>query len=410
MQTQTPRDQRKYIGIFGRRNNGKSSLFNALCGQQVAIVSDVPGTTTDVVTKNMEWPGLGACVVMDTAGFDDDGALGVLRVEQTRKATERIDVAVLVLSTSEEQYVADGVNVESLATEKQWLVEMKRREVPVVAVLNKADLLAQPAQVAEEYRKALGCKVLAMSAQSAQGVDALLQAVSGVLIEREEVTDLVGSLAQAGDVVVLVAPQDIQAPKGRLILPQVQTLRSLLDKGCTAMMCTTDRLEATLAALSAPPRLMITDSQVFQTVSALCPPETKLTSFSILLARQKGDIQRFLQGAEVMMNLTAGARVLIAEACAHVPQNEDIGRVKLPKLLRTRLHPDLQIDIVSGQDFLEDLRPYDLVIHCGACMFTRQHVLRRLQRAAEQHVPVTNYGVALAALSGILPKVVFPEP
>lgn len=410
MQIQTPRDQRKYIGIFGRRNNGKSSLFNALCGQQVAIVSDVPGTTTDVVTKNMEWPSIGACVVMDTAGFDDDGTLGVLRVEQTRKATERIDVAVLVLSMSEEQYVAEGVNVESLATEKQWLVEMKRREVPVVAVLNKADLLAQPTQVAEEYRKALGCKVLALSAQSVQGVDALLQAVSGVLIEREEVTDLVGSLAQAGDVVVLVAPQDIQAPKGRLILPQVQTLRSLLDKGCTAMMCTTDRLEATLAALSAPPRLMITDSQVFQTVSTLCPPETKLTSFSILLARQKGDIQRFLQGAEVMMDLTAGARVLIAEACAHVPQNEDIGRVKLPKLLRTRLHPDLHIDIVSGQDFPEDLRSYDLVIHCGACMFTRQHVLRRLQRAAEQHVPVTNYGVALAALSGILPKVVFPEP
>lgn len=410
MQTQTPRDQRKYIGIFGRRNNGKSSLFNALCGQQVAIVSDVPGTTTDVVTKNLEWPSIGACVVMDTAGFDDDGTLGVLRVEQTRKATERIDVAVLVLSMSEEQYVAEGVNVESLATEKQWLVEMKRREVPVVAVLNKADLLAQPAQVAEAYRKALGCKVLALSAQLTQGVDALLQAVSGVLTEREEITDLVGSLAQAGDVVVLVAPQDIQAPKGRLILPQVQTLRSLLDKGCTAMMCTTDRLETTLAALSAPPRLMITDSQVFQTVSALCPSETKLTSFSILLARQKGDIQRFLQGAEVMMNLTAGARVLIAEACAHVPQNEDIGRVKLPKLLRTRLHPDLQIDIVSGQDFPEDLSSYDLVIHCGACMFTRQHVLRRLQRAAEQHVPVTNYGVALAALSGILPKVVFPEP
>lgn len=410
MQTQTPRDQRKYVGIFGRRNNGKSSLFNALCGQQVAIVSDVPGTTTDVVTKNVEWPEIGACVIMDTAGFDDDGALGALRVEQTRKATERIDVAVLVLSTSEEQYITEGVNVEALATEKQWMVEMKRRETPAVAVLNKADLLTQPALVAEEYRKALGCKVLALSARSAQGVGALLQAISGVLTEHEEITDLVGSLAQAGDVVVLVAPQDIQAPKGRLILPQVQTMRSLLDKGCTAMMCTTERLESTLAALSAPPRLIITDSQVFQTVAALCPPETKLTSFSILLARQKGDIQRYLQGAKVMMNLSAGARILIAEACAHVPQNEDIGRVKLPNLLRTRLHPDLQIDIVSGQDFPENLGSYDLVIHCGACMFTRQHVLRRLQRAAEQHVPVTNYGVALAALSGILSKVVFPEP
>ncbi|MBQ1974137.1 MAG: [Paraprevotella sp.] len=410
MQTQTPRDQRKYVGIFGRRNNGKSSLFNALCGQQVAIVSDVPGTTTDVVTKNMEWPEIGACVIMDTAGFDDDGALGALRVEQTRKATERIDVAVLVLSTSEEQYITEGVNVEALATEKQWMVEMKRCETPVVAVLNKADLLTQPALVAEEYRKALGCKVLALSARSAQGVGALLQAISGVLTEHEEITDLVGSLAQAGDVVVLVAPQDIQAPKGRLILPQVQTMRSLLDKGCTAMMCTTERLESTLAALSAPPRLIITDSQVFQTVAALCPPETKLTSFSILLARQKGDIQRYLQGAKVMMNLSAGARILIAEACAHVPQNEDIGRVKLPNLLRTRLHSDLQIDIVSGQDFPENLGSYDLVIHCGACMFTRQHVLRRLQRAAEQHVPVTNYGVALAALSGILSKVVFPEP
>ena len=233
----------------------------------------------------------------------------------------------------------------------------------------------------------------------------LLAAMAEVYRRADEAVDVTEGMAKAGDVVVLVMPQDIQAPKGRLILPQVQVLRSLLDKGCTPVCSTADRLPQALAALSVPPALMITDSQVFPQVEALCPPQTRLTSFSILLARQKGDIRLFLAGAKALLALRPGARVLIAEACTHVPRNEDIGRVKLPRLLRRRFGEGLQIEVVGGNDFPEDLSGYDLVIHCGACMFTRRHVLNRLRRARACGVPVTNYGVALAALGGILGRV-----
>ena len=260
------------------------------------------------------------------------------------------------------------------------------------------------------WRVALGATdVVSVSARTGEGRDRLLSAMAEVYRRTDEVEDLTGNLAGECDTVVLVMPQDIQAPKGRLILPQVQTLRNLLDKRCTALCCTADRLSATLSVLSSPPSLIITDSQVFPTVEPLCPPQTRLTSFSVLFCPPEGDIRQFLQGAEALCALRPDAHVLIAEACTHVPQHEDIGRVKLPRLLRRKFGEALHIDIMSGNDFPEDLSAYDLVIHCGACMFTRRHVLNRLRRARACGVPVTNYGVAIAALTGILDKVAVPE-
>lgn len=406
----TPRGNRLHIGLFGRRNSGKSSLVNALCGQQAAVVSDVPGTTTDAVGKNMEIHGLGACVLVDTAGFDDEGPLGRLRVEQTRRAAERVDVALIVVAPPAAGGGDAATVVSGLDMEREWAEAFRRRGIPVLGVLGKADLpAAADVGGVEALRAELGVEAVSVSSRSGRGMDDLRRALVRLLADAAGADDLTGSLAGEGDLVLLVMPQDIQAPKGRLILPQVQTLRNLLDKRCSVMSCTTDRLSATLACLSAPPRLIITDSQVFPAVAALCPPQSHLTSFSVLFARQKGDIRLYLEGAQALSRLQPGDRVLIAEACSHVPLTEDIGRVKLPRLIRSRVCPEVSIDVVSGNDYPEDLTGYALVIHCGACMFTRRHVLNRLARAREQRVPVTNYGIALAALSGILGQVAIPD-
>ena len=386
MKEETPRANRFHIGLFGRRNSGKSSLVNMLTGQQVAVVSDVPGTTTDVVLKNIELPGVGASVLVDTAGYDDEGELGGLRVRQTVNAARRVDLALIIVSG-----LPDGAEKE-----KAWAERFRADDIPVLYIYNKVD--EDGGSHADAWRMTLGAtEVVSVSARTGEGRDRLLSAMAEVYRRTDEVEELTGNLAGEGDTVVLVMPQDIQAPKGRLILPQVQTLRNLLDKRCTALCCTADRLSATLSVLSSPPSLIITDSQVFPTVEAL------------LFARQKGDIRQFLQGAEALCALRPDARVLIAEACTHVPQHEDIGRVKLPRLLRRKFGEALHIDIMSGNDFPEDLSAYDLVIHCGACMFTRRHVLNRLRRARACGVPVTNYGVAIAALTGILDKVAVPE-
>ncbi len=394
MGEETPRANRFHIGLFGRRNSGKSSLVNALAGQQAAVVSDVPGTTTDAVMKNMEWPGVGAAVLVDTAGFDDEGQLGTLRVERTRRVAGCVDVALMVVSGP----AADA------AHERAWAARFREAGIPVLYIYNKVD--ADGGRWAAGWSQALGgVELLAVSARTGQGREALLEAVAGIYRRTEGETDLTEGLAAEGDVVVLVMPQDLQAPKGRLILPQVQTLRSLLDKHCMAVCCTADGLGQALSRLAAPPALMIVDSQVFPLAEKLCPPQTRLTSFSILFARSKGDIRLFAHGARALLGLHAGARVLIAEACTHVPRREDIGRVKLPRLLRRRLGDGLHIDIVSGNDFPEHLSDYDLVIHCGACMFTRRHVMGRLREARACGVPVTNYGMALAALNGMLERV-----
>lgn len=400
MKQETPRSNRFHIGIFGQTNSGKSSLLNALVGQQVAIVSDVAGTTTDVVQKNMELPGVGPCVFLDTAGFDDHTELGTLRQEQSRKAAMRVDLALFVVS---------AVKQDGWEEELRWKALFDRLGIPVLAVLTQCDRVNDERVLLQAVRQTLGMQAIPVSAKTGCGLDRLRGAIASSLSASGELDDLTGSLVHEGDTVLLVMPQDIQAPKGRLILPQVQTIRNLLDKKCLVMSCTADSLPAMLSALAAPPALMITDSQVFAQVEPLCPPETRLTSFSVLFARHKGDIHCFVAGAAALRRLSPSAHILIAEACSHVPQNEDIGRVKLPRLLRKRFGEALQIDIVSGNDFPDDLTPYDLIIHCGACMFTRRHVLGRVARAVAQNVPVTNYGIAIAELTGILDRVVYPD-
>lgn len=400
VQEEISRANRFYIGLFGRRNTGKSSLLNALIGQQVAIVSATPGTTTDVVQKNMELPDIGAAVLVDTAGFDDEGDLGELRVAQTRKSVARMDLALLIVAGTPEA-------VEKY--ELPWMEFFKASGIQVLLVYNKEDVDGNMDVNAVSWEKALGHAVLKVSAHQRSGLDRLRKAMVAVYRQMNDETDITGSLVKAGDAVVLVIPQDLQAPQGRLILPQVQTLRNLLDKKCRVCCCTVDQLPGMLSMLRMPPTLLITDSQVFPQVEKLCPPSTRLTSFSVLFARHKGDIQSFVEGAKTLSRLSAGSRVLIAEACAHVPRNEDIGRVKLPRLLHQKISADLQIDIVSGNDFPENLSVYDLIIHCGACMFTRRHVLNRLACASAQQVPMTNYGIAIAWLTGILDKVVYPK-
>ena len=348
----------------------------------------------------MELPGVGPCVFLDTAGFDDHTELGTLRQEQSRKAAMRVDLALFVVS---------AVKQDGWEEELRWKALFDRLGIPVLAVLTQCDRANDERALLQAVRQTLGILAIPVSAKTGCGLDRLRGAIASLLSASGELDDLTGSLVHEGDTVLLVMPQDIQAPKGRLILPQVQTIRNLLDKKCLVMSCTADSLPAMLSALAAPPALMITDSQVFAQVEPLCPPETRLTSFSVLFARHKGDIHRFVAGAAALRRLSPSAHILIAEACSHVPQNEDIGRVKLPRLLRKRFGEALQIDIVSGNDFPDDLIPYDLIIHCGACMFTRRHVLGRVARAVAQNVPVTNYGIAIAELTGILDRVVYPD-
>lgn len=388
----TPSSERLHIGFFGRCNSGKSSLINALTGQQVALVSSQAGTTTDPVNKPMELPGLGAVVIIDTPGLDDNTTLGEQRIAATRKVLDRTDIAVVLFGEGED-----------LSIEKALCEELKRREIPMVGVLAACDRTSEPESIAARIGEVIGVEPICTSATRAEGLDTLRAKLAECRGDEERL--LTQGLCDEGDTVLLVMPQDKQAPKGRLIQPQVQTLRELLDRGCRAMCCTTEDMPEALKALSSPPKLIITDSQVFDAVWKLKPEESLLTSFSVLMARYKGDINAFIDGAKVLATLTEQSRVLIAEACTHAPQNEDIGRVKLPRMLRKRVGEGLAIDIVGGADFPEDLRPYDLIIHCGACMFNRRHVMSRVARAKGANVPITNYGVAIAALMGILNKI-----
>ena len=388
----TPTANRLHIALFGRRNSGKSSLINALTGQDTALVSDIPGTTTDPVSKAMELHGIGPCVIIDTPGFDDEGTLGEMRIERTLKAIERTDIALLLCEET------------NLQEEAAWMQQLKAKNIPVILILNKADIRKDISSLIEQE---LGEKPLLVSAKEKRGMEDIRLAILEKLPQDFEQPSITGDLVSENDLVLLVMPQDIQAPKGRLILPQVQTMRELLDKKCLIMSCTTDKLPQTLQALARPPKLIITDSQVFKTVYEQKPAESLLTSFSVLMAGYKGDIRQFIEGASAIDRLTERSRVLIAEACAHAPMTEDIGRVKIPRLLRKKIGEGLQIDMVSGSDFPKDLSGYDLIIHCGACMFNRKHVMNRLESASSLQIPMTNYGITLAHLMGILDKIVY---
>ena len=398
----TPASERIHIGIFGKRNAGKSSLINALTGQDTALVSDTPGTTTDSVQKAMEIHGIGPCLFIDTPGFDDEGELGNRRIERTWKAVEKTDIALLLCAGGSS---AEETGEPDFTEELHWLEQLKAKNIPTILLINKADIRKNTASLAIRIKETFGSQPIPVSAKEKTGVELIRQAILEKLPEDFDQQSIAGNLVTEGDLVLLVMPQDIQAPKGRLILPQVQTMRELLDKKCLIMSCTTDKLQETLQALSRPPKLIITDSQVFKTVYEQKPEESRLTSFSVLFAGYKGDIRYYVKSASAIGSLTESSRVLIAEACTHAPLSEDIGRVKLPHLLRKRIGEKLSIDIVAGTDFPQDLTPYSLVIHCGACMFNRKYVLSRIERARLQNVPMTNYGVAIAFLNGILNQI-----
>ena len=405
----TPRANRLHIGLFGRRNAGKSSLLNALTKQGASLVSEVAGTTTDPVYKAMELPGAGAVVFIDTAGFDDTGALGEARVAKTRQAAEKTDLALLLFPA------------EEMAAEKEWAAWFRARKTPVVAIVSRAD--EQPdggMALAARVRKETGLAPICVSASDAgapasagetlrHDLAELRSAILRAIPAEYDAVSVTGGLAQSGDTVLLVMPQDIAAPKGRLILPQVQTIRDLLDRACVVVAVTADGFRAALAALKEPPALIVTDSQVFPEIWRQKPPESRLTSFSVLFANYKGDIDYYAASAQTLDALSKNARILIAEACTHAPLAEDIGRVKLPKALRKRLGDGITIEVVSGTDFPADLSPYDLIVHCGGCMFNRRYVMARIAAARAQNKPMTNYGILLAKLAGILDKIDLPR-
>lgn len=383
---QTPMGERIHIAFFGRRNAGKSSLVNAFTGQDTAIVSDIKGTTTDPVSKAMELLPLGPVVIIDTPGIDDEGELGALRVRRTKDVLNKTDLAIVVTDATRSMGKA----------EEELLTLIRGKNIPHIVVHNKADLLAQIPQ-----------EGFYVSAKTGYQIHQLKE-LAAASVQQEEGCPLVSDLLSPGDVAVLVVPIDKAAPKGRLILPQQQTIRDILEAGAMAMVCRDHELEQTLSKLSAPPALVITDSQIFGKVSAIVPKNVRLTSFSILMARYKGDLSINVEGAAAVEHLRDGDRVLIAEGCTHHRQCGDIGTEKLPNWIRKHTGVEPQFVFTSGNEFPEDLKGYRLVIHCGGCMLSKKQMRWRQHCCAEQRVPVTNYGILIAHLNGILRRAVEP--
>lgn len=379
----TPSSERIHIGFFGRRNAGKSSLVNAVTGQQLSVVSEVKGTTTDPIQKTMELLPMGPVVIIDTPGFDDEGQLGELRVQQTKRTLNRVDCAVLVV---------DGT-VGKTAIDEQIIQLLMDKNIPYIAAYNKADLRATAADDG-----------LAVSALTGDGVWELKERVARLVKTREQTGKLVGDLVRPGDVLILVVPIDKSAPKGRLILPQQQVIRDALEAGAMPMVTRETEYPMALERLGRKPALVVTDSQVFGVVSKATPEDVPLTSFSILMARYKGFLEDAVRGAAALNALQDGDRILIAEGCTHHRQCEDIGTVKLPRWLREYSGADLQFDTCSGREFPEDLSPYRLVVHCGGCMLNGRELDYRRKCAADSGVPFTNYGTAIAQVHGILKR------
>jgi [FeFe] hydrogenase H-cluster maturation GTPase HydF len=386
----TPKGFRLHIGLFGRRNVGKSSLLNALTRQVVSIVSDVAGTTTDPVEKPMELLPIGPVLFIDTAGIDDVGALGEMRVQRTRQVFDRTDVGIIVTVAGDWSDFEEAI-----------LTELIDRKIPVIVVFNKMDIARTDAALTARL-KDLKITCVEAAAVRGEGVVDLREAL--VLNAPEEFINapaIVGDLVPAGELAVLVIPIDLEAPKGRLILPQVQSIRDILDNDAYCMVVKERELRDAIERLKRPPALVVTDSQAFLKVAADTPNDVPMTSFSILFARFKGDLVEFVRGAMAIDNLQPGDRVLMCEACSHHPIGEDIGRVKLPRWLRQYVGGKLEFTHVQGHDFPDDLGPYKLVVHCGACMWNRREVLSRVLRCQQAGIPITNYGLAIAFSLGI---------
>lgn len=388
----TPKSNRLHIGIFGRRNSGKSSLINALTNQNTSLVSDIPGTTTDPVYKAMELLPIGPVVFIDTAGLDDKGTIGELRIKKAREVMDKTDLALLVFTAESSDFTF----------EQQWIEDLNKRKIPIIGVINKVDVKDADTDI---YAKKFDMPFVKVSARDKINIGKLKEAIQTYAPIDFEKPTLVGDIINHKDTIVLVAPQDIQAPKGRLILPQVQVIRDILDNDAMPIIVKDTELEDILKVLNKKPDLVITDSQVFGKVNKLLPGDIPLTSFSIVFARYKGDLDILINGAKAIDKLKQGDRVLIAEACTHHPLTDDIAREKLPRWLKGKVNGNLDITVKSGVDFPEDLSGYNLVIHCGACMFNRKQLMTRIIRASEQKVPITNYGLAIAHINGILDRV-----
>lgn len=394
---QTPRAVRLHIAFFGKRNAGKSSLINAITNQQIAIVSDVKGTTTDPVYQSMEILPLGPCELIDTAGLDDDSELGVLRVNKSLAVLNKADIAV---------YVADATEPFNEADE-EILTRIRAKNIPIILAVNKADCTPVSAS---EWEKRFGARAVAVSAKTGVGVKALIAAIGESSPSGEDKFKLVGDLVSPGDCVVLVTPIDKAAPKGRLILPQQQVIRDILESDAISILTKEHELRQTLSMLNKKPRLVITDSQAFLKVAADTPRDIPLTSFSILFARNKGDLVELVRGAKAIRRLKDGDKILVAEACTHHQQSDDIGRVKIPRWLREMTGKELVFETATGCTFGSDITQYALIVHCGACMINRTEMLHRLRTAQQSSVPIVNYGVLIAAVQGLLSRVLEPFP
>ena len=412
---QTPKGNRVHIGFFGRCNAGKSTLINMLTDQPVSLVSEVAGTTTDPVSKSMEILPLGPVVITDTAGIDDTTELGTLRMEKTEEVVKKINLAVYVLRADE----------EPTADDMHWLGLLKQNNVPIALFINEinteidqendkennienktdASTYVETHKGLSELATVIGSADFTSKAKRLELLD-LLGGLTPLDVEGDQT--LLQGLVEEGDTIILVCPIDSAAPKGRLILPQVQTIREILDYKGLALVCQTEELPTMINSLKYPPKMVICDSQAFDRVDELTPDTIPLTSFSILMARFKGKLQDLVAGVEAIKNLKAGSKVLISEGCTHRRQCDDIGTVKIPNLLKKQGHTDLQLEFTSGGAFPKDVSQYDLIIHCGACMLTRREVLRRIECAVVQGTPIVNYGVLIAALHGILERAISP--
>ncbi len=395
---QTPRGSRLHIAIFGRRNAGKSSLINALTNQNIAIVSDVPGTTTDPVYKSMEILPIGPVVIIDTAGIDDIGELGMLRIEKAYNVLAKTDLLLLVIDPSQE------VDIH----EREVIEKAKQQNVSVIGVLNKIDIF--PHSSPEQFSEMLNIPVIPVSAVSRSGIDQLKMTMINLAPKDWMSSTIIGDLISPGDTIVLVVPIDLAAPKGRLILPQVQTIRDILDHDAMALVVKERELKAAIHNLKNNPRLVVTDSQAFLKVAADTPPDVPMTSFSILFARHKGNLVSLVEGAKAVEDLVPGDKVLISEACTHHRVEDDIGTVKIPRWLRQVVGGPLDFTWVSGHELPHDIKDYKLIIHCGACMINRKEMLHRLMMAHQAGVPMVNYGVLIAYVLGILKRALAPFP